>query len=265
MSRRLRMPGKFISCRMKNLRLRTWLPLVPWRLATILTRPLRSTGYSCKKLPAASSRIALKRLWPGFNPRNSIPRRSWESGSAEIRVHRAGAGRRNYSKFNIVPDASRDFAGQPRIINTSLTKDLTKQSVVPLNVSPLWVYATKIDNVGQGKSILLSGGRMRSSQWWIVFVCLFVTLPFASAQKTSGTITGTVVDPSGAVVQGATVALVNSATGATRNTSTNDQGSFTFPELSAGTYKVSVNKTGFKQVTQNNVELHVADVTALNV
>ena len=106
---------------------------------------------------------------------------------------------------------------------------------------------------------------MRSSQWWIVFVCLFVTLPFASAQKTSGTITGTVVDPSGAVVQGATVALVNSATGATRNTSTNDQGSFTFPELSAGTYKVSVNKAGFKQVTQNNVELHVADVTALNV
>jgi hypothetical protein len=106
---------------------------------------------------------------------------------------------------------------------------------------------------------------MRSCQCWIVIACLFVTLPFASAQKTSGTITGTVTDPSGAVVQGATVTLVNLATGATRNTSTNDQGSFTFPELGAGTYKLSVNKAGFKQVTHNNVELHVADVTALNV
>jgi hypothetical protein len=106
---------------------------------------------------------------------------------------------------------------------------------------------------------------MRSRQWWIVFACLFVTLPFASAQKTSGTITGTVVDPSGAVVQGAAVTVVSQATGATRNATTNDQGSFTFPELSAGTYKVSVNKAGFKQVTQNSVELHVADVTSLNV
>ena len=87
----------------------------------------------------------------------------------------------------------------------------------------------------------------------------------ASAQKTTGLITGTLTDPSGAVVPGATVAIVNDRTGGSRETTTNEQGSFSFPELDAGTYRVSISKTGFKKLSLKAVELHVADVTNLNL
>ncbi len=90
-------------------------------------------------------------------------------------------------------------------------------------------------------------------------------LSVAHAQKTTGTITGTVTDASGAMVPGATVKLTNSATGASRSTTTSDQGSFSFPELNAGAYTVTVTKSGFKQAAVGNVELHVADVTNVPV
>ncbi len=99
----------------------------------------------------------------------------------------------------------------------------------------------------------------------ISFAALLVLTPTASAQKTSGTITGTVTDPSGAVVPGATVSVVNERTGAAREAATNEEGSFSFPELEAGTYRISINKGGFKKLALKNVELHVADVTTLNL
>jgi len=99
----------------------------------------------------------------------------------------------------------------------------------------------------------------------ISFVGLLVLAPSASAQKTSGTITGTVTDPSGAVVPSATVSVVSERTGAAREAMTNEQGSFSFPELQPGTYSITVNKAGFKKLSLRGVELHVADVTNLNL
>ena len=95
----------------------------------------------------------------------------------------------------------------------------------------------------------------------ISFAVLFALAPSASAQKTSGTITGTVTDPSGAAMPGATVGVVNERTGAAREAATNEEGSFSFPELEAGTYRLTVNKGGFKKLALKSVELHVADVT----
>ena len=97
----------------------------------------------------------------------------------------------------------------------------------------------------------------------VSFVGLLALAPCASAQKATGTITGTLTDPSGAVVPGAVVSIVNDRTGASRETTTNEQGSFSFPELDAGTYRVSVTKGGFKNLSLRAVELHVADVTNL--
>ena len=99
-----------------------------------------------------------------------------------------------------------------------------------------------------------------------VTLCLcLLSLQSIQAQKTTGTITGTVADASGAVVPGATVKLIHRATGSSRTTVSNDQGSFSFPELNAGTYAVTVTKAGFKQNVSENVELHVADVTNVPV
>jgi hypothetical protein len=97
----------------------------------------------------------------------------------------------------------------------------------------------------------------------VAFVCAFLSV--AQAQKTTGTITGTITDSTGAVVPDATVDLVNAATNARRTVKSNGQGYYNFPDLDPATYTLTVNKTGFKQVTERNLELHVADVTALNV
>src|SRR5260370_19964824 len=99
----------------------------------------------------------------------------------------------------------------------------------------------------------------------ISFTSLLVLAPSATAQKTTGLITGTVTDPSGAAVPGATVSILNERRSATGSATTNDQGSFSFPELDPGTYTLTVNKGGFKKLTERNVELHVADVTAINL
>src|SRR5216683_2639594 len=106
---------------------------------------------------------------------------------------------------------------------------------------------------------------MRVLLWVSVVVVLLVLVPIASAQKITGLITGTVTDPSGAAVPGATVTVVNERTSATRSATTNEQGSFSFPELDPGVYTLTVNKTGFKKLTERNVELHVGDVTAVNL
>jgi len=99
----------------------------------------------------------------------------------------------------------------------------------------------------------------------VSFAALLALTPTASAQKTSGTITGTVTDPSGAAVPGATVSAVNERTGAARQAVTNEQGSFSFPELDPGMYTLTVSKGGFRKLTERNVELHVGDVTSVTL
>jgi hypothetical protein len=105
---------------------------------------------------------------------------------------------------------------------------------------------------------------MRRVLWLILLLPLPLSIP-SFAQKFTGTMTGTVTDPSGAVVAGATVKATSQATGVTRTTTTNSDGSFTFPELNPENYTVSVTKAGFKEALQRDVALHVADSLALNI
>lgn len=92
---------------------------------------------------------------------------------------------------------------------------------------------------------------------------LMAIAPSVFAQKTSGTITGTVTDTSGAALADARVSAVSTQTGATRFANTNTEGSFSFPELNPGMYDIKVTKDGFKTVEEKNVELHVSDITNL--
>jgi Carboxypeptidase regulatory-like domain len=72
----------------------------------------------------------------------------------------------------------------------------------------------------------------------------------------SGTINGTVVDPSGAVVVGAQVQIFNAATGnLTRETRTNATGTFQLLPLGAATYNLRINATGMKELDQNGIVL----------
>ena len=102
-----------------------------------------------------------------------------------------------------------------------------------------------------------------------LFVLLIaaVTAPALLAQSlVSGDLTGTVTDPSGAVVSGATVTLKSAATGSSRTTTTNANGAYRFSLLQPGTYDVSVTATGFsKSDTTVNVAVGQASISDLKL
>lgn len=78
-------------------------------------------------------------------------------------------------------------------------------------------------------------------------------LPIATAQTVSGLITGTVIDPAGAEIVGATVQLTNEVTTQARQFTTVNNGSFIFPELVPGTYSLHVTQPGFKAYQQRGI------------
>ena len=89
-------------------------------------------------------------------------------------------------------------------------------------------------------------------------VCVFLLSAIAVGQTFRGTILGTVTDPSGAVVAGATVKARNQATGLERTTSTSADGSYALPELPIGTYTLSVTQAGFQTYAATGVSVDVA-------
>ncbi len=93
-----------------------------------------------------------------------------------------------------------------------------------------------------------------------MLACLVLFRPaFLNAQYTDGTISGTVSDPSGAMIPGAEVTLTNEATGAKRVVTTNAAGFFTAPTIPLGTYTVSATAKGFKTAENRGIDLHVRE------
>jgi len=96
----------------------------------------------------------------------------------------------------------------------------------------------------------------------ILAVVAFLAVP-ARAQYTPGSITGTVVDPTGAVVPGATVELVDPATGYVRTQETGDAGQFSFDRVAARVYTLRVGKQGFRTTELKSVEVTTGKITSL--
>jgi hypothetical protein len=94
---------------------------------------------------------------------------------------------------------------------------------------------------------------------------LFATLIIACAatiglaQEFRGSITGRIVDNSGAAVANANVTVTNAATNVSSSTTTNESGDYTALYLPPGSYTVTVEASGFKKSTRQNVELRVGD------
>src|SRR5437588_5758951 len=76
-------------------------------------------------------------------------------------------------------------------------------------------------------------------------VCLCATKSRAQTAS-SGSVTGQVTDPQGAVVAGADVALLDATTNTTRAAVTNDGGRYSFPVVQPGVYDITITKSGFK-------------------
>jgi len=80
-----------------------------------------------------------------------------------------------------------------------------------------------------------------------------------------GTITGTVQDPTGAVISNAQVTLVNTDQGTRLQTRTDNSGGYTFSPLKIGHYTVSVTANGFATTTQENLTVNVNQILMVNV
>ena len=97
-----------------------------------------------------------------------------------------------------------------------------------------------------------------------IAIILALFLP-AWGQSTGGRVTGRVADPTGAVISGVTVTLVNEGTGVSRDTKTSDSGDFTFVEVVPGNYRLESAQEGFKRDVHRSVTLEVNQVLTLNV
>jgi Carboxypeptidase regulatory-like domain len=103
----------------------------------------------------------------------------------------------------------------------------------------------------------------------MLFACVFLVLMAvgsvtAWAQFTSG-IEGTVSDPTGAVVPGATVTIKNEETGASQTVQTQDSGSFRFTTLPSSAFTISAAAQGFKTTVQEHIQLPVAETKTVNI
>ncbi len=99
-------------------------------------------------------------------------------------------------------------------------------------------------------------------------VLLFATLgaiSWAQISSSSGAIQGTATDPQNAAVPGAKVTLTNVGTGATAETTTQPDGTFIFPLLAPGQYKIRVQADGFETAEISGVTVDVTKVTNASV
>src|SRR5258708_20325942 len=84
------------------------------------------------------------------------------------------------------------------------------------------------------------------------------------AQSPNATVTGEVVDPSGAAISDATVEVIDEATNLKYSTKTNREGIYVIPELPPATYRIEVSHIGFKTILKPDVVLNVRDAVAIN-
>ncbi|HUY82117.1 MAG TPA: TonB-dependent receptor [Acidobacteriaceae bacterium] len=103
-------------------------------------------------------------------------------------------------------------------------------------------------------------------RWAIFAVAMFALLmPSAKAQTVYGSITGTVTDPTGAVVPNAKVVVRGEETGTTFNGQATSAGVFRFTQVPIGAYDIKVTAPGFKVAQINKVQVNLQITTSVDV
>jgi carboxypeptidase family protein len=96
----------------------------------------------------------------------------------------------------------------------------------------------------------------------LLLLAMFVV---AGAQESRGSLTGTVTDPNGAALPGATVEIRNVDTNVANTATTNEEGNYNFPPLNPGKYTLTVIAQGFSNATRENIEIRVSEKLTLDV
>lgn len=102
------------------------------------------------------------------------------------------------------------------------------------------------------------------NKWLALIFTIFAFTINNFSQGTTGQISGTVTDQTGAIIQGATVKIINQATNAEQTTTTGDDGEFAFQLLPAGRYRVEAVSTGF-QTTGIEAIVNITQTTRADI
>jgi hypothetical protein len=97
-----------------------------------------------------------------------------------------------------------------------------------------------------------------------LLVYLFLAASLSVAQSPNGTVSGIVLDPSGGVIVGASVLVINSATGVEYPGNANSEGYYVVPNIPPGNYRIQVSNSGFKTIIKPDIVIHVEDALAIN-
>ena len=90
-------------------------------------------------------------------------------------------------------------------------------------------------------------------------LCLIASLAPLGAQTTAGTIVGTVTDPSGAIIAGASITITNMGTNIAVKATTDASGEYVVTPLEVGKYSIAVESTGFKRSVRSDIQVNVQD------
>src|SRR5258707_15465860 len=124
----------------------------------------------------------------------------------------------------------------------------------------LWQYQKSVVNVKETNMRT----QTRREHWFSIklmmltmLLCILGLTNSAKCQTSAytGTITGIVTDPSGAIIPGAEVTAIDSATALKTATHTNQDGAFSVPNIAAGTYTVRIKAPGFETFVKTEVLL----------
>jgi hypothetical protein len=105
----------------------------------------------------------------------------------------------------------------------------------------------------------------RLARYWLIAIMALLLAPFAYCQVAGGTLSGTITDPSGAVVPGASVAITDTSTGITRTLTTDNAGFYSAPNLLPSKYQVTVSAAGFATTVGDNVVVSVGVQQVVNI
>jgi hypothetical protein len=103
------------------------------------------------------------------------------------------------------------------------------------------------------------------TRWVGVVILALVCACTAFAQRDLATVAGTVTDPTGAVVVGATVAITNTDTSESFTITTNESGNYVRTALRPGTYMITVSAAGFRKAEQKGILLRAGERTGANI
>jgi hypothetical protein len=102
-------------------------------------------------------------------------------------------------------------------------------------------------------------------KYFPVLLILVACSVSAFGQLSTGSLSGTVVDPKGAVVAGASVVVKNVATGQENTTETSSDGTFSVASLASGLYTATITASGFKQAVVTDIKIDVGKPSSINI